>query len=240
MIEDNQLEVAKQMQQIIANSRREKKTETKNVSAINIVEPRSWCPTSKDEEFLLQIEFENKQYLCCIEEPTWREAATVELYAFKKNDDGKTYFSGEYERRKLLSKAIRWIGDCETESIRHVSIDELSYDFVSILWAQVSRIFFIQIEEAQSLYSSAKSFFAGEIGQPVHPIILDVDGILKNVFVFNATEWRSVKMSDYERYQIVWSAYSEPTTSDAIIEEKDNSVNSDRKIRMLLNRAANQ
>lgn len=240
MIEDNQAEIAQKMRGILNEARKNRVTQVENTPAEVVTTGfESWTPDVQDDEFLLRIEFENENYLCCMREPTWREAATIELYAFRKTLDGREYFSGEYERRELLKKSIKWIGETSSKTIHQFNIAQLSYEFVARLWEHASKIFFVQFNEAQALYASAKSFFAGELGHPVHPIILDVDGIIKHVFVFNATEWRAVKMSDYERYQIVWMAYSEPNSSmPTSSDNSENSPASDPRLRALLGRMA--
>jgi hypothetical protein len=238
MIKDNQLETAQKMRELLNEARKNRKAETASEPiTVTVAEFESWLPSTKDDEFLLRIQFENKTYLCCMREPTWREAVEIEMYAFRKSQDGREYFAGEYERRELLKKSLRWIAETSTKNIHNTDISQLSYDFVVQLWEHASKVFFVQFGEAQALYASAKSFFSGELGHPVHPVILDVDGIIKRVFVFNATEWRAVKMSDYERYQIVWMAYSElessiPTQSDS----SETSPSSDPRLRALLGR----
>lgn len=214
MIEDNQLETARKMRELLNESRKNRQAQTASEPvAVTVTEFETWAPSVQDDEFVLRIQFEGEVYLCCLREPTWREAAAIEMYAFRKSHEGREYFAGEYERRELLKKSLKWIAETGTKTVHNPDISQLSYDFVVQLWEHASKVFFVQFGEAQALYASAKSFFSGELGHPVHPVILDVDGIIKRVFVFNATEWRSVKMSDYERYQIVWMAYSEPESS---------------------------
>lgn len=239
MIEDNQSETIQKMRSLLMAAKAERKQPVvENQSEIASVDFNDWVPECKDGEFLLRITFENVPYLCCLHEPTWREAASIEMYAFRKTYDGREYFAGEYERRELLKNAIRWIADSGNKQIHRPDITQLSYEFVVQLWEQASQIFFVQLNEAQALYASAKSFFAGEMGHPVHPIILDVDGIIRHMFVFNSTEWNAVKMSDYERYQIVWSAYHESELSTQSITDVDSTTASDPRLRTLLNRMA--
>lgn len=238
MIEDNQLETAQKMRELLSEARKNRQAQaTSEPVETPAIEIESWAPNVQDDEFLLRIQFENETYLCCMREPTWREAAAIEMYAFRKSTDGREYFAGEYERRELLKKSIRWIAEIGTKTVHKPDMSQLSYDFVVQLWEHASKVFFVQFGEAQALYASAKSFFSGELGHPVHPIILDVDGIIKHVFVFNATEWRSVKMSDYERYQIVWMAYSEPESSmPSQSDDSETSPASDPRLRALLGR----
>ncbi|MBS1722351.1 MAG: hypothetical protein JSS66_05030 [Armatimonadetes bacterium] len=173
-----------------------------------------WTPPCNAGEFLVLVKFAGQLVLCALQEPTWRQAAAIEMYAFRRSDNGQEYFSGEQERRELLRISLRWVADPETNSVRHSpSLSELAQGFVEALWRQVAREFFVQLEEASSLYASAVSFFKGELGHPVHPVILDVNGIMKGMFTFNGAEWNAVSMSDFERYQIVWSAYQEHLTT---------------------------
>lgn len=238
MIEDNQLETARKMRELLNESRKNRPAQTASEPvAVTVTEFEAWVPSVQGDEFVLRIQFDGEVYLCCLREPTWREAAAIEMYAFRKSHDGREYFAGEYERRELLKKSLKWIAETGTKTVHNPDISQLSYDFVVQLWEHASKVFFVQFGEAQALYASAKSFFSGELGHPVHPVILDVDGIIKRVFVFNATEWRSVKMSDYERYQIVWMAYSEPESS--ISTQSDDSENSpalDPRLKALLGR----
>lgn len=242
MIEDNQAEVVQRMRELIKEARQNRTAQSESEqAALPVVSAEDWVPSVQDDEFLLNIQFENETYFCCMREPTWREAATIEMYAFRKSSDGREYFAGEYERRELLKKSIRWIAEVKTKTVHRPDISQLSYEFVVQLWEHASKVFFVQFGEAQSLYASAKAFFSGELGQPVHPVILDVDGVIKRVFVFNATEWRSVKMSDYERYQIVWMAYSEPESSIAPPSDiSENSPATDPRLRALLGRMNKQ
>lgn len=243
MIEDNQAEIAQTMRNLLNEARKNRPalTEPTKPSESSVIEMDTWCPSVSPDEFLLRVTFEGEVYLCCMKEPTWREAAAIEMYAFRKTTDGREYFAGEYERRELLKKSLRWIAEVSKQTVHQANIAQLSYEFVAELWEQASKIFFVQFGEAQALYASAKSFFAGELGHPVHPIILDVDGIIKHVFTFNATEWRNVTMSDYERYQIVWMAYSEPGSAmPSQIDESDNSPASDPRLRALLGRMGRQ
>lgn len=238
MIEDNQLETAKKMRELLKEARQNRPAQIASEPVtVTTAELETWAPSVQEGEFLLRIQFEGETYLCCLREPTWREAAAIEMYAFRKSQDGREYFAGEYERRELLKKSLIWIAETGTKTVHKPDISQLSYDFVVQLWEHASKVFFVQFGEAQALYASAKSFFSGELGHPVHPVILDVDGIIKRVFVFNATEWRSVKMSDYERYQIVWMAYSEPESSmPTQSDDSENAPASDPRLRALLGR----
>lgn len=240
MIEDNQAEIAQNMRRLLNEARKNRPAQVDSETVeLSTDEFDAWAPSVQDGEFLLRIQFENETYLCCMREPTWREAAAIEMYAFRKATDGREYFAGEYERRELLKKSLIWIAEMGAKTVHKPNIAQLSYDFVAQLWEHASKVFFVQFGEAQALYASAKSFFAGELGCPVHPVILDVDGIIKRVFAFNATEWRAVKMSEYERYQIVWMAYSEPeSTTQLPGDNSENSPASDPRLRALLGRMA--
>lgn len=239
MMEDNQQEIAKKMRELLSEARKSRiaPSQSAEPTVVDSTVDDSWLPKLQDGEFLLRIRFEQSNYICCMREPTWLEAAGIELYAYRKSADGREYFAGEYERRELLKKSLRWIAEVDTKSIIESELSRLSYDFVERLWEQAAKVFFVQFDEAQALYASAKAFFAGELGHPVHPVILEVDGIIKHMFVFNATEWRNVGMSNYERYQIVWMAYSEPESQ--VPEPNDvseNSPASDPRLRALLGR----
>lgn len=243
MLEDNQNEIAARMKLLIQTAKKERSLNDNHTQNSNTdtdcIHDIAWMPDISEDEFVISMMFDGVSYTCCIQEPTWREAASIELYAFRKTSDGRDFFAGEYERRELLKKSLKWIANIDKQEIHHIGISKLSYEFVELMWERVSKRLFVQLDEAQALYSSAKSFFSGETGIPVHPIILDVDGLIKKVFVFNASEWRAVKMSDYERYQIVWMAYY-GTEMDTEADHINENMPNESKIRALLKGAAKQ
>lgn len=210
-MEDKRQEIAQQMRELLQQHRQAPPPEIPQPLPRTSGKPEGygWLPACRPGEFLLQVPYEGENCIVCAREPSWREAARIEMYAFRKHDDGREYFSGEYERRELMSMAIEWVADSAAQSVHEVkSLSELSYDFGEALWAALSRELFVQFEEAKALSSSARRFFAGEIGGPVHPFILDVDGVTKGMLSFSMAEWSAMSMSDFERYQIVWREYS--------------------------------
>jgi len=125
MLEDNQNEIAARMAAILKAARNNNQSSSHNnvrslESGIDISHDEAWLPKVEDGEFIVKMIFEGTAYVCCMIEPTWREAASIELYAFRKTSDGREYFSGEYERRELLKKSLKWIADMDKQEIHHV------------------------------------------------------------------------------------------------------------------------
>jgi len=189
----------------------------------------SWnfVPECSDGEFLIEVL--NGTALACVVEPTWIEATSAEGAAYRFDSHG-LYFSGEAERRKLLSLSIVWIADRASKEVMHRDNANLlnitTTELIDDLWNKLASYLFLSLEEARHLKDCAFRYFSGTaIGTgPVPAIVLEIDAMKKGLFSYSASEFKRISMSDYARMALVFSAYQE-----AIDERANNSSESEQE-----------
>jgi len=170
-------------------------------------------PALQDGEFLIDLKLQGGRGVFCVKELTWYDALAVEQHAFRKNSGGE-YFSGEYERRETLRKALVWAAEWPSQRLvrnqRGAILSRLHYDLMELLWPRYFALITPSADEANALYSSALAYFKGaaQEGYPTPPIVVEVDMMLKFGGMTRA-ELRSIPYSEMERLQLVLMARAE-------------------------------
>ena len=206
----NSEEVIKLTQQMIESS----ENNTEYINKINDIQ--SQLPSVEDGQFLITVKQNNNIAVFCARELSWFEAQEIELKAFRANGKDSNYFSGEFEKREILKKAIIWVCQIEPEAKYFLNdssgniVKIIQDDIINDLWGKYQSYTTLGSSEAAFLYSAAQSYFEGKAqsGHPVPPIVIEVDFWLKGV-QWTKEEFRSISASDLERIQLILTARSD-------------------------------
>ena len=77
---------------------------------INQQEKKDDLPQIDKDQYIFKVKLGEDIAIFCCRDLTWSEALDIESKAFKV-DEEDLYFSGEFERREILKKAIIWVYD---------------------------------------------------------------------------------------------------------------------------------
>jgi len=168
-------------------------------------------PQIDKDQYIFKVKLEEDIAIFCCRDLTWGEALDIESKAFKIDEDN-LYFSGEYERREILKKAIVWVYDLNNEKLLKNEngeiITKLTQPFVDELWVQYFKYIGLDAKEANIIYNSALKYFKGESqnGYPVLPMIVEVDYMLKGIISMSREEFKKMSNNELEKLQLIMTA----------------------------------
>jgi len=168
-------------------------------------------PQIDKDQYIFKVKLEDDIAIFCCRDLTWGEALDIESRAFKVDEDD-LYFSGEYERREILKKAIVWVYDLNNEKLLKNEngeiITKLTQPFVDELWVQYFKYIGLDAKEANIIYNSALKYFKGESqnGYPVLPMIVEVDYMLKGIISMSREEFKKMSNNELEKLQLIMTA----------------------------------
>jgi hypothetical protein len=172
-------------------------------------------PKAKENEYIIKIELNGNSILFCCEDLTWEEALRIEALSFRKDDD-EIYFNGEYEKRELIKKVLKWIYSIDENRIEHNDVygsllSKISQPYIESFWSEYYKRITLDAKEANSIYTSALKYFKGETqdGYPVLPLIIEVDYMTKGILTMTRDEFKKMSISDFERLQLIMTARSD-------------------------------
>jgi hypothetical protein len=200
--------IAQRIKSMLAASSESIATENIDEKSNNIPEAPSFenVPPLREGEFLITLKFNSKPVLFCMRELFWHENQDIETYAFRKNDD-ELFFSGEFERREILKKAIIWVhqsGTTEYNDVKGSMLSKINADVVLELWNKFQEVAVLNAAEASAIYNAAYHYFKGESQTrfPVPSLVIDVDFWLKGV-QWTREDFRKVTAANLERIQLI-------------------------------------
>ena len=198
---------------------------------MNQQEEKDELPQIDKDQYIFKVKLEDDIAIFCCRDLTWSEALDIEAKAFKVDEDD-LYFSGEYERREILKKAIIWVYDLNNEKLLKNEngeiITKLTQPFVDELWVQYFKYIGLDAKEANIVYNSALKYFKGESqnGYPVLPMIVEVDYMLKGVISMSRDEFRKLSNNELEKLQLIMTARADAfglaAQQQAVTEKKEN------------------
>jgi hypothetical protein len=201
---------------------------------MNQREEKDDLPQVDKDQYIFKVKLENDIAIFCCRDLTWSEALDIEAKAFKVDEDD-LYFSGEYERREILKKAIVWVYDLNNEKLlKNESgeiITKLAQPFVDELWVQYFKYIGLDAKEANIIYNSALKYFKGESqnGYPVLPMIVEVDYMLKGVISMSREEFKKLSNNELEKLQLIMTARADAfglaAQQQVVTEKKENMDN---------------
>jgi hypothetical protein len=174
-------------------------------------EKKDDLPQINKDQYIFKVKLADDIAIFCCRDLTWGEALDIESKAFKV-DEEDLYFSGEYERREILKKAIVWVYDFNNEKLLKNEngeiITKLTQPFVDELWVQYFKYIGLDAKEANIIYNSALKYFKGESqnGYPVLPMIVEVDYMLKGVISMSREEFKKMSNNELEKLQLIMTA----------------------------------
>ena len=91
------------------------------------------------------------------------------------------------------------------------SFKDLSHDFLERVWIQYKDCLHLNNTEVNFIYNSAKRYFDPDNKEvyPIHPIIIEVDYMLKGLVSFSRTEFSKLTMKEFETVQLILAAKNE-------------------------------
>lgn len=155
--------------------------------------------------------FETEEFICKFREITWKEGLFIDALSFK-NDENRTFFSSEFEKREILNKAIIEICDKSSNQIIKKNILEtISHSCIEKIWEEYQRFLHISANEASYYYNCAKNYFDPNFTDkfPVPPEIIEVDFMLKGIVHLSKNEFDSLSVKDFEKIQLIISVHNE-------------------------------
>ena len=196
-------------------------------------EEKDELPQVDKDQYIFKVKLEDDIAIFCCRDLTWSEALDIEAKAFKVDEDD-LYFSGEYERREILKKAIIWVYDLNNEKLLKNEygeiITKLTQPFVDELWVQYFKYIGLDAKEANIVYNSALKYFKGESqnGYPVLPMIVEVDYMLKGVISMSRDEFRKLSNNELEKLQLIMTARADAfglAAQQQVVTEKKENMN---------------
>ena len=201
---------------------------------MNQTEEKDELPQVDKDQYIFKVKLEDDIAIFCCRDLTWSEALDIEAKAFKVDEDD-LYFSGEYERREILKKAIIWVYDLNNEKLLKNEngeiITKLTQPFVDELWVQYFKYIGLDAKEANIIYNSALKYFKGESqnGYPVLPMIVEVDYMLKGVISMSREEFKNLSNNELEKLQLIMTARADAfglaAQQQVVTEKKENMDN---------------
>ena len=201
---------------------------------MNHQEEKDELPQINKDQYIFKVKLEDDIAIFCCRDLTWSEALDIEAKAFKVDEDD-LYFSGEYERREILKKAIIWVYDLNNEKLLKNEngeiITKLTQPFVDELWVQYFKYIGLDAKEANIVYNSALKYFKGESqnGYPVLPMIVEVDYMLKGVISMSREEFKKLTNNELEKLQLIMTARADAfglaAQQQVVTEKKENMDN---------------
>jgi hypothetical protein len=174
------------------------------------VEPKDEMPQIEKDQYIFKVKIGDNLAIFCVRDLKWHESLSIEAKSYRI-EESDLYFSGEYQRREILKKAIVWVYDLVNEKLKlndDTILNQLNQDYVDELWAQYFKYTNIDAKEANLIYTSALKYFKGESqnSYPVLPLIIEVDFMLKGVISMSREEFRTLSSNDLERLQLIMTA----------------------------------
>ena len=196
-------------------------------------EDKDELPQIDKDNYIFKVKIENDIAIFCCRDLYWGESLDIEANAFKIDEDD-LYFSGEYERREILKKAIVWVYDINNEKLLKNQngeiIAKLTQPFVDELWVQYFKYIGLDAKEANIVYNSALKYFKGESqnGYPVLPMIVEVDYMLKGVISMSREEFKKLTNNELEKLQLIMTARADAfglAAQQQVVTEKKENMN---------------
>lgn len=197
-------------------------------------EEKDQLPQVDKDQYIFKVKINEDIAIFCCRDLSWVEALDIESNAFKI-DEEELYFSGEYERREILKKAIVWVYDLNAEKVLKNEngeiITKISQPFVDELWVQYFKYIGLDAKEANIIYNSALKYFKGESqnGYPVLPMIVEVDYMLKGVISMSRQEFKQLSNNELEKLQLIMTARADAfglaAQQQVVTEQKENMNN---------------
>lgn len=205
-----------------------------DVQVMNSKEEKDQLPQVDNDQYIFKVKISDDIAIFCCRDLSWVEALNIESNAFKVDED-ELYFSGEYERREILKKAIVWVYDLNNEKLLKNEngeiITKLTQPFVDELWVQYFKYIGLDAKEANIVYNSALKYFKGESqnGYPVLPMIVEVDYMLKGVISMSREEFKKLSNNELEKLQLIMTARADAfglaAQQQVVTEKKENMDN---------------
>jgi len=205
-----------------------------DAQVMNSKEEKDQLPQVDKDQYIFKVKINDDIAIFCCRDLSWVEALNIESNAFKVDED-ELYFSGEYERREILKKAIVWVYDLNNEKLLKNEngeiITKLTQPFVDELWVQYFKYIGLDAKEANIVYNSALKYFKGESqnGYPVLPMIVEVDYMLKGVISMSREEFKKLSNNELEKLQLIMTARADAfglaAQQQVVTEKKENMDN---------------
>jgi hypothetical protein len=205
-----------------------------DAQVMNSKEEKDQLPQVDKDQYIFKVKINDDIAIFCCRDLSWVEALNIESNAFKVDED-ELYFSGEYERREILKKAIVWVYDLNDEKLLKNEngeiITKLTQPFVDELWVQYFKYIGLDAKEANIVYNSALKYFKGESqnGYPVLPMIVEVDYMLKGVISMSREEFKKLSNNELEKLQLIMTARADAfglaAQQQVVTEKKENMDN---------------
>ncbi len=128
------------------------------------VEPKDEMPQIEKDQYIFKVKIGDNLAIFCVRDLKWHESLSIEAKSYRV-EESDLYFSGEYQRREILKKAIVWVYDLVNEKLKindDTILNQLNQDYVDELWAQYFKYTNIDAKEANLIYTSALKYFKGE------------------------------------------------------------------------------
>lgn len=150
-----------------------------------------------------------------VKEITWKEGLEIDARSFRKKED-VIYQNTEFEKREILKLAILKAYDSKANITLSKKFEEnilefLDHVLIEKLWVEYQKFLYLSADEANFYYSSTKKYFDPNNNEtfPVHPLIIEVDYMLRGIVSMSTKEFSSLSMKEFETIQIIIATKNE-------------------------------
>jgi hypothetical protein len=163
-------------------------------------------------ECLINIKFEEDDYLFCFDSLTWKEALDIEAKSYNVQNN-EYILNSELEKRTILKSKIKWLVDNKennkiSENLFDI-FDQINHKAMEIIWQEYYKKNYLTANEASFYYEAAKKYFSDdEKIFPTPSIVVEVGMMLKNIISFSREEFSKLSMKEFEIIQLIISLKS--------------------------------
>jgi hypothetical protein len=196
-------------------------------------------PVAIKDEFIMYLEYQKEKFIVCAEELAWNIVQDIDVECYKMGSmSNNVYYAEEHRIRKILSNAIKWIADVNSEEIIYNTdnqiLFQIKHEYINVIWGKYNSMVSITVKEVVALESSALAYFQRNIDtKPVPSIIIEVDMLIH----FGNLSWdeiRNIKYSKMERIKLVLKARAK-----ALIENTGETIKPKSKPNSLMEEVRN-
>jgi hypothetical protein len=74
------------------------------------------------QSYIFKVKIADNLAIFCVRDLKWHESLSIEAKSYR-TEESDLYFSGEYQRREILKKAIVWVYDLINEKLDTTDLD---------------------------------------------------------------------------------------------------------------------
>ena len=191
-------------------------------------------PMAGKDEFIMYLEYQNERFVVCAEDLAWTVIQDIDVECYKKSlSYDEPYYAGEHKRREILSLALKWIADVNSECIEQNDgnlLSKIKHEYIDVIWLKYESLITLSPREVSTLESLALSYFKRDIEKkPIPSIVIEIDMLIH----FGNLTWeeiRNIKYSKLQQIKIILKARAEALQLDTLAKDNESAAPKTKKV----------